>query len=411
MLCGQCWLAKQMLIHGIIMVDTKKLRSSQPSEQNGECLIRAAQYLRMSKGLQTCSVQNQRAVIQQYAQLNGFGIVHTYCDEGRSGLDLAHRPGLKRLIDDVLTHKADFSVILVLDVSRWGRFQDPDESAHYEFLCKVAGVPVRYCAECFTSDNSPRASLMKSLKRIVAAEYAREMSKRVFAGQSTLATNGYSTGGPVGYGLRRLLLDSCNRPKRILARGEQKRLTTDRIKLVPGPSREVRVVRRIYSMFLEGNLNDTVIARRLNRSKIAREGYERWTNFAVHTILTNPKYKGCVVFNGASQKLRSKRQPNPPDHWIIRPNGMEPVVSASQFQRVQEQIKRQVVNRANDELLDELRSLLRSHGRISVKLISEAEGLASWVTYRNRFGSLRRAYELVGYSMSKGLARHKPNIR
>jgi DNA invertase Pin-like site-specific DNA recombinase len=37
--------------------------------------------------------------------------------------------------------------VLVYDVSRWGRFQDIDESAHYEFVCKQAGIKVAYCAE------------------------------------------------------------------------------------------------------------------------------------------------------------------------------------------------------------------------------------------------------------------------
>jgi hypothetical protein len=35
-------------------------------------------------------------------------------------------------------------VILVLDVSRWGRFQDIDESAYYEFLCRRAGMQVGF---------------------------------------------------------------------------------------------------------------------------------------------------------------------------------------------------------------------------------------------------------------------------
>jgi hypothetical protein len=46
------------------------------------------------------------------------------------------------LISDVQNVRADFNVILVYDVSRWGRFQDTDESAYYEFICKVAGIKV-----------------------------------------------------------------------------------------------------------------------------------------------------------------------------------------------------------------------------------------------------------------------------
>jgi len=59
------------------------------------------------------------------------------------------------LIDDVRSGVADFSAILVYDVSRWGRFQDADESAYYEFICKEAGITVHYCAEQFENDGSP----------------------------------------------------------------------------------------------------------------------------------------------------------------------------------------------------------------------------------------------------------------
>lgn len=74
---------------------------------------------------------------------------------GKSGLRLDGRDALKRLIDDVQTGKADFSTILVYDVSRWGRFQDADESAYYEYICRRAGIAVQYCAEQFENDGSP----------------------------------------------------------------------------------------------------------------------------------------------------------------------------------------------------------------------------------------------------------------
>jgi DNA invertase Pin-like site-specific DNA recombinase len=71
-------------------------------------------------------------------------IVRTYKDEGRSGLRIKGRAGLLKLIGDVSSGKADFDHILVYDVSRWGRFQDVDESAHYEFVCKQNGIKVAY---------------------------------------------------------------------------------------------------------------------------------------------------------------------------------------------------------------------------------------------------------------------------
>src|SRR5688572_9309674 len=90
---------------------------------------RAAQYLRMSTEHQKYSTENQAAAIQRYADEHGISIVRTYADEGRSGISLKRREALKKLISDVQHGDADFSIILVYDVSRWGRFQDTDESA------------------------------------------------------------------------------------------------------------------------------------------------------------------------------------------------------------------------------------------------------------------------------------------
>ena len=111
--------------------------------------VRAAQYVRMSTEHQQYSTENQADAIRQYAERRGIEIVRTYADEGRSGLRLDGRNALKQLIYDVQSGNADFATILVYDVSRWGRFQDADESAYYEYICKRAGISVQYCAEQF----------------------------------------------------------------------------------------------------------------------------------------------------------------------------------------------------------------------------------------------------------------------
>ena len=137
-------------------------------------LIPAAQYLRMSTEHQQYSLENQSAAIQKYAESQGFEVVCTYSDPAKSGLVLKHRPGLQQLLRDVVG-TPPYRAILVYDVSRWGRFQDTDESAHYEFHCKAAGVPVHYCAETFANDGTLPNLIMKTLKRTMAAEYSREL--------------------------------------------------------------------------------------------------------------------------------------------------------------------------------------------------------------------------------------------
>ena len=104
--------------------------------------IPAAQYLRVSTDQQKVSLAYQAAAIQRYADTHGFKIVQSYEDRGRSGLTLKHREGLARFLQDVVREGGAFKAVLVYDLSRWGRVQDTDEAAHYEFLCKSAGVAV-----------------------------------------------------------------------------------------------------------------------------------------------------------------------------------------------------------------------------------------------------------------------------
>src|SRR5262249_27326249 len=140
------------------------------SGPSSEMPVRAAQYVRMSTEHQKYSTENQSEAMQNYAARRGIEIVRTYADEGKSGLSLGGRNALKRLIDDVQANRTDFTTILVYDVSRWGRFQDADESAYYEYICKRSGISVQYCAEQFENDGSPVSTIVKGGKRAMAGE-------------------------------------------------------------------------------------------------------------------------------------------------------------------------------------------------------------------------------------------------
>src|SRR6186997_1562079 len=193
----------------------------------------AAVYVRMSTEHQQYSTSNQMDVIREYAKRRELDIAKVYSDEGKSGLNIQGRDSLAQLIRDVQSGEAKFSSILVYDVSRWGRFQDADESAYYEYICKRAGISVQYCAEQFENDGSPVSTIVKGVKRAMAGEYSRELSAKVFAGQCRLIEIGYRQGGPAGFGLRRMLVDDKGARKGVLARGEHKSIQTDRVILVP----------------------------------------------------------------------------------------------------------------------------------------------------------------------------------
>ena len=354
--------------------------------------IRAAQYVRMSTEHQQYSTENQADVLREYASKRGIEIIRTFADAGKSGLRLDGRDALKQLIELVQTGRADFKTILVYDVSRWGRFQDADESAYYEYICKRAGINVCYCAEQFENDGSPVSTIVKGVKRAMAGEYSRELSAKVFKGQCRLIELGFRQGGVAGFGLRRMLIDQSGTPKAELQRGEQKSLQTDRVILVPGPEPEVEVVRRIFGSFIHDGQNESEIATTLNAA-----GGQAWTRGTVHQVLTNEKYIGHNVYNRVSFKLKKTRVKNPPDMWVRSDDAFEPIIDQRDFYTAQGMILERRRRMSDDEMLGQLRSVLEKHGRLSALLIDETQGAPSSTAYRHRFGSLIRAYEFISY--------------
>lgn len=359
--------------------------------------VRAAQYVRMSTEHQKYSTDNQAAAIRRYAEARGYEIVRTYADEGKSGLRLEGRDALKALLSDVEARKTDYSIVLVYDVSRWGRFQDPDEAAAIELKCKRAGVAVHYCAEQFENDGSIGSSIIKTVKRAMAGEYSRELSVKVFAGQSHLIRLGYRQGGPAGFGLRRLLVDHEGKAKGQLARGEHKSITTDRVILVPGPPEEVAVVREAYRLFVEAGVPEREIARRLNERGIVTDLGRNWTRGTIHQLLINEKYIGNNVWGRTSFKLKQARVDNNPEQWIRFDGAFAPVVEPSMFARAQALIESRSARLTDEHMLHLLKDILDQNGQLSGLIIDEAEGCPSSSSFRTRFGSLLRAYSLVGF--------------
>jgi DNA invertase Pin-like site-specific DNA recombinase len=361
-------------------------------------IVRAAEYVRMSTDHQKYSTENQAEAIRQYAARRGIEIVRTYTDAGKSGLSLDRRDALKQLIEDVQTGKADFAAILVYDISRWGRFQDADESAYYEYICKRAGINVQYCAEQFENDGSIASTIVKGMKRAMAGEYSRELSVKVFTGQCRLIEIGFRQGGAPGYGLRRNLIDHTGSAKRELARGEHKSIQTDRVILVPGPPEKVDIVRSMYQSFVKDGRTEREIADILNERGLTTDLERPWKRGTVHQILINEKYVGNNVWNRGSFKLKKKRVRNSADMWIRAEGAFEPIIDRSLFEAAQTIIRERSHKLSNEDMLGVLQRLLQDRGYLSGLTIDETENLPSSSAYQSRFGSLLRAYELVGFT-------------
>ena len=374
-------------------------------------LMPAAQYLRMSTEHQQYSFANQADAIARYATERGFQIVKTYSDGARSGLRITNRPGLKQLLKDVVDVKFPFQVILVYDVSRWGRFQDVDEAAHYEYLCKSSGVPVHYCAEIFPNDNSISGLIVKAVKRTMAGEYSRELSVKVKAGLMRLTTMGYKAGSRPPYGMRRMLLDVHGKPKQLLADGERKSIATERVILVPGPKKEVLVVQRIFREYADENRTLTEIARRLNKEQISFVQGGQWTTNTITHALERPQYMGTHVWGRTTAFLSGPAKKVSPEHWAVCPNAFRPIVDAELFERARKRLANVSYRLSNEQLLERLKLVTAESGKLTCKVIGESSLCPSVEVYRRRFGGLMNVYAMLGYDTSELIAQATARLR
>lgn len=359
--------------------------------------IPAAEYTRMSTEHQKYSTTNQSNTNHAYAALRNMIIVRTYADEGISGLTFERRDALKRLIADVQSGNADFEAILVYDVSRWGRFQDPDESAYYEYICKRAKIKVHYCAEQFENDGTPFAAIVKSIKRAMAGEYSRELSVKTYAGQARLFKLGFRLGAAPAFGIRRLLVDEHGMAKGLLRHGEYKSIQTDRVVLVLGPPEEIKTVRWIFSLFVEQEKTEKQIVKILNARGIGSGLGRRWTYARVRGLVRNEIYVGTDVWNRKSTTLGQKPVPNPPEAWLRWKCDFKPIIDPKLFARAQTIIGDRRQPLTDEKLLEPIKRLLRKNGFLCVRLIKDSPGVPSVSSYARRFGGLREVYRRVGY--------------
>lgn len=353
--------------------------------------MRVAAYVRMSTEHQRYSISNQLLSIEAYCRDHQCELVRIYSDAGRSGLTAKRRPGLTTLIDDAKRGGLPFSAVIVLDVSRWGRFQNVDEGAYFEHILKRAGAPVRYCAEAFENDGSPGSTIIKAVKRAMAAEYSRELSAKSAQGARRIAEEGWRACGAAGLGYRRIFVDENGRVIHRAERGERKAIQSARTKLTLGPPEEVETVQRIFDLYVSHLWPIYRIADEMAREARPSPTPNGWSKELVGLILRNEKYVGDSVYGKTTAKLQSPLVKTAPRDWIVIEGAHPPIISRELFEAAQRRRNRRAVLERS-EILKGLRRLFKQYGMVSRGLIDAAPYLPSKTYLCKAFGSLAEAY-------------------
>jgi DNA invertase Pin-like site-specific DNA recombinase len=312
------------------------------------------------------------------------------------------------LLSDAINPARTFDAVLVLDVSRWGRFQDPDQAGHYEFICRQAGLTIIYCAEPFQADNSSMSILVKDLKRVMASEYSRELSDKTHRAKMHFARLGFNQGGRnPPYGFQRALVDEKRQLRFVLQPGQRKSLKTDHIVIIPGTGYQQKVIARIFKLFVANKVSINRIVKLLNAEGVPASEGKRWSSSMVSTVLRSELCIGRYVFNRTRSILQGPVMRNPEDEWV-RIQIMNSIIPEDLFWQAQAALR---THRGEimptEQILKGLRRLLRAKGRLSRSLIESCPYLPYPNTVALRFGGISQAFALIGYERPKSVLNPK----
>lgn len=253
------------------------------------------------------SLDEQRTRLQAYVRAMGWSTeVQEFIDDGYSAKNM-ERPALQEILKQVQDGK--ISRLMVTKLDRLSR-RLLDLLTLIELFHNY-NVSLVSTSESFDTDTPSGRLTLQVLGAV--AEFERErIRERVFENMLHAAKSGkWLTQHPYGYRLQ------------------------DKELIVYEPESEV--VKRVYKMFLEDGLGYYSIAKRLNEEGIPSRQNKEWSLRSIKLMLTNPVYKGTLVWNRVDSSKKNRRVKED-DEWIVVPDAVPVIIEKDIWNKVQDRI-------------------------------------------------------------------------
>lgn len=165
--------------------------------------MRAAIYARVSSQAQreAHTIENQLRVLPAFVESQGWSLVDTYTDDGRSAKagKLEAREGFARLVRDADARK--FDILVVVDIDRLTRTNDLEERARILGPFQRNNIQIVTPSGGVLDLRTMFGELWVTMQALAAAEENRKRGERIMAGKLRAIANGRKPAGPTPYGL------------------------------------------------------------------------------------------------------------------------------------------------------------------------------------------------------------------
>ena len=273
------------------------------------------------------SIGNQKKLLTKVAKEKGYTNLVHFLDDGISGVTM-DRPGFNDMMEQLAAGKA--AAVFVKDLSRLGRNYIEVGRLTEEFFPEH---DIRLVAVSDNIDTAEGENELAPIRNLFNEWYARDISKKRRISNKIKGNAGEPMGQPpYGY-----IKDPDN----------SKRWIVD--------DEAAQVVRRIYSMTLEGYGTEQIAAQ-LEKDEILtpraywlKKGIKRpgkgkqqpatkWNSSTVTKILSLQEYCGDILnFKTYSKSYKNKKRlENDRENWVIFKDVHEPIIERAVFEQVQQ---------------------------------------------------------------------------
>jgi len=297
--------------------------------------MRIAIYARVSTEKQEKeeTVNSQLDVLREFAKKNNHTICEEYVDEGYSG-ELLDRPALDKLRDDV--KKKIIEAVLVHSPDRLSR-----KFIYLGLLqeeLKKCGVNIVFLNRPDSKD-TPEDNLLNGVQGLIAEYEKAKILERTRRGKIHKAKSNLLIGNIAPYGYRYI---TGNKATNTIGKYE---INTN----------EAKVVRLIFSLFVEKRLSIRAIAKELTRKAISPRQGKHWQTSSLHRIIRNETYTGTTYYNKHilseakkhtngntyRRSIKTSMRLKPKDQWIpiTLPDSLH-IIDKKTFDLAQRQLKK-----------------------------------------------------------------------
>lgn len=271
--------------------------------------MKIAAYCRVSteKKEQQESLKHQREFFTEFAKRNGHELVRLYADEGITGTSLKKREEFKRLLKDA--ELGLFQMVVVKDISRFAR----NTVDALQSIRKLKAMGINTLFLTANMDSMGDGEFVLTLFSAMAQEESNNLSKRVKWGKKINAEKGRVPPRVFGYDK----IDNFT-----LAINHE----------------EARIVRKIFTLYIEQGLGCRTISMELNRDGDKTKFGNDWNARGVRRILVNPLYAGVLVNHKYEIEdfLTGKQISIPKEEHFFHERPEWAIVTPEVFQRAQE---------------------------------------------------------------------------